>query len=211
MPRGIRATVEFSTSDICPIVALSNETEAVVDAVSANVCSADCTESVTEFSIDADLDPDADLTQVFSNGSIHRYRLAHDGEASCPCERLGRFGCPVARYLAHDGRLTLTFYASDYDRLRAAIAELREAFPGMDIKRFVRSPTGESSPNGVFVDMSKLTDRQLEVLETAHEMGYFERPRRANATEIAAALDIDPSTFSEHLAMAETKLLDDVL
>jgi predicted DNA binding protein len=49
------------------------------------------------------------------------------------------------------------------------------------------------------------------VLETAHEMGYFERPRRANGTEVAAALDIDPSTFSEHLAAAQRKLLRDVL
>lgn len=42
-------------------------------------------------------------------------------------------------------------------------------------------------------------------------MGYFERPRRANATEVADVLDINPSTFSEHLAAAESKLIEDVL
>ena len=63
----------------------------------------------------------------------------------------------------------------------------------------------------VFVDRGKLTDRQHEVLRTAYDMGYFERPRGANATEVAASLDINPSTFTEHLLSAQRKLLGDVL
>jgi len=81
----------------------------------------------------------------------------------------------------------------------------------MNVKRFVRSPVEESSHDHVLVDRGKLTERQLEVLDTAYEMGYFERSRRTNATAVAAALDIDPSTFREHLAAAESKLLEDVL
>jgi predicted DNA binding protein len=42
-------------------------------------------------------------------------------------------------------------------------------------------------------------------------MGYFGRPREANATEVAAELGINPATFSEHLATAQAKLLEDVL
>ncbi len=61
------------------------------------------------------------------------------------------------------------------------------------------------------MDRGRLTARQREVLETAFEMGYFERPRRANATEVAAELGIGPSTFREHVSAAETKLLEDVL
>jgi len=61
------------------------------------------------------------------------------------------------------------------------------------------------------VDLEKLTDRQREVLETAYEMGYYQYPRGANASEVADALDICPSTLAEHLAAAQTKLLDDVL
>lgn len=61
------------------------------------------------------------------------------------------------------------------------------------------------------VDRDKLTDRQLEVIETAYDMGYYEYPRGANASEVAEALDICPSTLAEHLAAAQTKLLEDVL
>ena len=50
-----------------------------------------------------------------------------------------------------------------------------------------------------------------EVLETAHEMGYFEYPKRANAGDVAEAVGISRSTFSEHLGAAQTKLLDAIL
>jgi predicted DNA binding protein len=42
-------------------------------------------------------------------------------------------------------------------------------------------------------------------------MGYFERPRDANASAVADALDISPSTFAEHLATAQRKLLEETL
>ena len=63
----------------------------------------------------------------------------------------------------------------------------------------------------VVLDRARLTDRQREVLQTAHEMGYFEHPRAANATEVAGSLDINRSTFAEHLASAQSKLLDAIL
>lgn len=72
-------------------------------------------------------------------------------------------------------------------------------------------PASEASDTTVAVDRGKLTDRQLEVLETAHAMGYYQYPRGANASEVAEALDICPSTLAEHLAAAQTKLLEDVL
>ncbi|MFB6080273.1 MAG: helix-turn-helix domain-containing protein [Haloferacaceae archaeon] len=211
MPDGIRATVEFAVPDVCPVVALSQAAETTIDSVVANVSPPGCRESVTEFSVDADCDPDADVTPIFSHGSTCRYRLAHDGGRDCPCERLGRFGCPVARYVAREGTLTLVFHAADYEELRDVVADLRERFPEVDIKRFVRSPAGERTEDSAFVDRTKLTARQLDVLETAYEMGYFDRPRRANATEVAAELGVSSSTFGEHLAAAESKILGDVL
>lgn len=213
MPPGIRATVEFASPELCPIVKLSEAAETTIDSVSPNVCPPDCTTGVSEFSVDADHDADlaSALTPVFSHGSTHRYRLTHDEGVNCPCESLGQVGCPVARYVAREGTLTLVFHAADYEQLRNVVADLRERFPGADLKRLVRSPTGERPADSVFVDRGKLTARQLEVLETAYEKGYFERPRRANATEVAAELDITLSTFGEHLAAAEAKLLEDIL
>ncbi|WP_335998818.1 helix-turn-helix domain-containing protein [Halorientalis halophila] len=211
MSSGIRATVTFSTPDICPIVEHATAAGATVDSVVTSVRPSADARSATEFAIDEAVETETDLTPVFSHGSTQRYRLTHEDGVSCPCECLGQFGCPVTRYVAREGRLTVVFHAADYDELQTVVAELRDRFPDVDIKRFVRAPAGESDQDTVLVDRSKLTERQLQVLERAHEMGYFEHPRRANATEIAAELDIDPSTLREHLSAAETKLLGDVL
>lgn len=211
MSFGIRATVEFDSVDVCPIVKHSGVAETTIDSVTQTVCSDGCTECVTEFSSDADDVPTDDFTPTFSHGSTQRYRLTHEGEASCPCEHLGEFGCPVSRYVAEEGTLTTVFHAVDYDRLQAIIGALRDQFPNMGIKRLVRSPRGTHTRDSVLIDRSKLTERQLEVLETAHEMGYFERSRQTNATDIADELDISPSTFREHLAAAESKIFEDVL
>lgn len=207
---GIRATVEFNSSGICPITQLSKSADNPIYTRSTSVCSDGAGCSVTEFLTDAESDEE-DMEPILSYGSTNLYRITHDDGVSCPCECLGVYGCPIERYFAQDGGLTIVFHADGYDQLQEAVGELRERFPDADIKRLVRAPTDEETQDNVFVNRSKLTKRQFEVLETAYEMGYFERPRRANATDIAAELDIDPSTFTEHLAAAQTKLFEDIL
>lgn len=211
MTGGIRATVEFTDPSGCPVTDIAAAADATVDSVSRTACSGDCTDCVTEFAVESEAAPETDLEPVFAHGSMRWYRFHHDEGERCPCECLGQLDCPVARYVADGATLTLVFHAADYDELQTAIGALRESFSGVDIKRFVRAPADDHRADSVLVDRSRLTARQLEVLETAHEMGYFERPRQANGREVADALGIDPSTFSEHLAAAERKLLAEVL
>jgi predicted DNA binding protein len=52
-----------------------------------------------------------------------------------------------------------------------------------------------------------LTDRQREVVEAAYERGFYEVPRDASTADVAAALDLDPSTVAEHLQRAERNLV----
>jgi len=49
----------------------------------------------------------------------------------------------------------------------------------------------------------KLSDKQLEVLETAYRMGYFKVPQEVTAEEMASELDISRSTLSERLRRVE--------
>lgn len=209
MAEGIRATVAFPV-DVCPVASAAARADVQVESVARSAAPADSA-SVTEFSVEADDPPDIDATLVFSHGSTHRYRLTHESAEGCPCTCLGEFDCVVDRYTVRDGALTLVFHAADYDQLQAAVGELRSRFPDVDIRRLVRSSPEGRRRDSVFVDRAKLTARQLEAVETAYRMGYFQRPRRANATEVADALDIDPSTLGEHLAAAQAKLLGDVL
>ncbi|NLV07650.1 DNA-binding protein [Haloarcula rubripromontorii] len=56
-----------------------------------------------------------------------------------------------------------------------------------------------------------LTDRQLEALRTAYEMGYFEIPRRASLDAVAKELDISASSLSERLRRAQTQLIEETV
>jgi predicted DNA binding protein len=207
MVAGIRTTVRFPDATVCPISQFATEADSSIGDVTHSVA-ADGEAPVTEFTAPSDADPPPAFEAVISYGASTRYRLVHD--ADCPCVCLGEFGCPLDRYLAEDGTLTLSFHAPAFDRLQTIVGTLQERFPAVDIKRMVRSPAESDRDDAVFVDRGKLTDRQRETLATAYEMGYFERPREANAGEVAAELDISPTTFAEHLAAAQSKLLGDV-
>jgi hypothetical protein len=55
---------------------------------------------------------------------------------------------------------------------------------------------------------SKLTERQLEVLRTAIDGGFYDWPRAKSGQEIADELDIAQPTFHNHLRTAERKVFE---
>lgn len=59
--------------------------------------------------------------------------------------------------------------------------------------------------------MDPLTDRQQQVMQTAFDMGYYEVPREVSTEDVAAELDLDPSTVAEHLQRAERNALAQLL
>lgn len=56
--------------------------------------------------------------------------------------------------------------------------------------------------------VNQLTDRQREVLEIAHQNGFFAWPRENTGEEIAARLDVSPPTFHRHVRRGTDKLLE---
>lgn len=212
MVLGIRATVKFSAPEGCPIADISKIADSTVDQVSTSVSTPDSKGSVTEYLVDvSNTSNDIEREAIFSYGASKLYRLTHVGENPCPCECLGLYGCPVHRYVAKNGDVTLIFHAESFEQLQNVMADLQDRFQSVDVQRLLQPPI-ETAPNEqMFVNRGKLTNRQLEVLQTAYESGYFERPKRANATEIASELGISQSTFTEHLVTAQRKILDDIL
>lgn len=56
-----------------------------------------------------------------------------------------------------------------------------------------------------------LTDRQRDVVTTAAELGYYDVPRDATVSDVAAELDITDSTVSAHLRKAESAVMREAL
>ncbi len=91
-------------------------------------------------------------------------------------------------------------FVGTQEALSYVVSQYIDAGIPMDL----RAMTDYHGPTGV---LDALTDRQREVVRTAHEMGYYEIPRQVPTEEIAAELDLDQSTVSEHLQRAERNLL----
>ena len=218
MGSGIRAEITVPAADVCPVAAASAETGADSGRVSRSVDPVTGDTVTEEFTLQIDReepptlpDLDVELTEIFAYGSTPVYRFSRERGRGCPCECIEAHHCPIVDVRARGERLSLVFHAPDMETLQAAIGSLREEFPGLDVNRLLRSQGETPDENLAFVDRSSLTARQLEVLETATRMGYFEHPKGANAGEVADELDITTSTFTEHLSAGQRKLLDAIL
>jgi predicted DNA binding protein len=212
MTAPIRAEIEASGPGCCPVARASADAGASISHV-ARSTAANPDEVVTEeFAIDDDAPtlPREDFETVLEFDSRDVYRFERGQNRGCVCECIERYGCPVSDVHARDGRLCVSFYAADVETVQDVVADLQDWFEDISLRQLTQS--GERDEQDfVFVDRERLTARQREVLETSVEMGYFDHPKGANGAEVAAELGISPATFSEHLAVAQRKLLDSVL
>jgi hypothetical protein len=227
MSDGIRAEIRVDGPTGCPATRLVDRTGTTAEDVTRAV-SANGERVVEEFLL---ADPvgvdvpgpddacdhgdqtagDGEFQLVFDYGDHATYRFERDRDVACPCEVVEAHDCPPTDVAIRDDGVHVAFHVPDMPSLQALVAALRDRFPSLDVKRLLRSTGEAGAHNLVFVDRGQLTDRQQEVLETAHEMGYFAHPKGANAGEVATELGITRSTFSEHLAAAQSKLMNAIL
>jgi predicted DNA binding protein len=204
---GVRAELAVHAPGGCPVAELSKDAEGALTEVT---WSTERNGEVTEQFQAPDAELDAE--PVFDYASERVYQLTRDAEATCLCEIIHEHETPLTDVFARDGTLHVTVHVDEVERLRTLVRNLQDQFGSVSIEYLVegrREGTDESDV--VTVDRGLLTDRQREVLQTAHEMGYFDYPRESNATTVAESLDIEPSTFSEHLAATQSKLLGELI
>jgi predicted DNA binding protein len=205
---GIRTELTFDQYTSCPVARASTDLERPVTDITWT--DADGDEVTEQFTAD-ELDDTDEFEEVFDYGQRTVYEFDREVEDNCVCEHIQESLGPVTSVHARNGALHVTIHAPDMDHLRELISDLRESFGDVSMEYLVQSRDGDDDPELVPVDLQRLTDRQREVLHTAYEMGYFEYPGEANASEVAEELGIAPSTFAEHLSAAQSKMFDELL
>jgi predicted DNA binding protein len=93
----------------------------------------------------------------------------------------------------------------DDDSLRRYVKLLKEIIGKVGKMSFTRSAYQRHDI------LSVLTDKQREVLVTAHRFGYYDYPRRMNSERLSERVDVSRSTMVEHLRKAEGRLLREIL
>jgi hypothetical protein len=205
---GVRAEVRITGQSVCRVVDASEAGDVVSVSRSATPTADDVT---VEFTVDSESIP-VDAKEVFSydGKTIYRYERPAGSDPACACELIECNGYPVRHAEVDTGAVVLSFVARDIESLREVVTVLKDRYD-VSLECLTRSTVADGETDRVFVDRAVLTDRQREVLETALEMGYFEHPKRANATEVAERLGINGSTFAEHVSAAQSKLLESIL
>lgn len=107
------------------------------------------------------------------------------------------------------GPLQAVLEVPDHDSLRALMSTLNESELSVTTKTITQSQLSEQTT--AEIDLDVLTDKQRETLELALQMGYYERPRNANLTDLSEELDISKSAVSQRLRTAEIKLIKTAL
>ena len=98
-----------------------------------------------------------------------------------------------------DGAVHAT-WVGESDVLQATIASMPEV-----VEVEIEAVGGLTGGNGSILET--LSVRQREALEAALEVGYYDRPRAATHEDVARAMECAPSTASEHLLKAESKVV----
>jgi len=210
MTAGLRLQLEVETPHNCVVGNVSRETETRIDWITQSTTTAG-SKSV-EFALPTETVPGGDeFDTVFQRSGDTLYRTSCNVRRDCPCRCIEELGHPISDIKAHEGMLHVTFHVPNSSKAEQVVRELREQFEHVTLQCVSwarKTPKGNAI---ALVDQARFTDRQHEVLQTAYEMGYFEYPRTANARDVADELAIDPSTFAEHLAAAQSKLMDAIV
>jgi len=208
------ATVEFTISDRChPLVALSAalpdesklHTTTVIPRTDRELLYVTTVDGATE----ADLSAAAEATEAIV--SVEAYRT--DEAVTCgiiahtpaPEPRLVDAGASLSRTVVEHGQAHITAAVGAETTVQECVEALSELCGEESVSTLWTTPDQSASETAA---VDALTDRQRQVLELAIEAGYFERPRHNNTGELAAALDISRSTFTQHLRAAQRKLFE---
>ncbi len=149
-----------------------------------------------------------DAESIFTADDQSVYRLTDIDADDCPCRLIESLGYPIAdaSVTSQPTQLLITLLLPSPRPIVEIIDVLESRGVSVHLECLVRSmPDDDES---IVIDTGRLTDRQREVLEVAHRMGYFSYPRQNDASTVAEELGIVRSTFTEHLAAAQRRLFE---
>ena len=133
------------------------------------------------------------------------YRLVFDEPSVVTT--LADYGAAVTELSTVGGTGRLVAEVSRGNDIRSVVEAVQSAYPDLTLVA-QREQERNAATDAEFRATleAALTDRQLEAAQTAYFAGFFEWPRESSGEDVATAMDISQSTFTQHLRAAERKL-----
>lgn len=151
-------------------------------------------------------DPAVSAVEHVGRSGTDRFEVTVDGEPLLTrlVEEAATLGGITAT--ADDTRLQIALPVNA--DVREVIEALRADYSGVYLLSRTERPQEFLDEQSFRATLERrLTDRQLEALNTAFLGGYFDWPREHTSEEIADLLGVSQPTFNHHLRIAERKLL----
>nr|WP_304449846.1 bacterio-opsin activator domain-containing protein [Halomarina sp. PSRA2] len=136
-----------------------------------------------------------------ASGGVVRLRIAQPFLAL----ELADHGAVLQRVVAEDTGTTLRIDVPESVDVRHITQLVSNSVDGVELRS--KRTLDRSSTRDLYSRfLEQVTDRQLEVLQTAYYSGFFESPRDSTGEDVAAALDISPAAFYRHARTVQRKL-----
>lgn len=119
---------------------------------------------------------------------------------------LAGFGGVTRTIRGEAGSVTITVEFAPRTDVRAALDAVSDDWPTARMTKRQRRPTTLDALSPA----DTLTQRQEDALRAATLLGFFDRPQRARAEDVAEALGVSRSTALQHIRRAEAKVFEDL-
>lgn len=132
--------------------------------------------------------------------------LATRVQAPTVASVFAEFGGVTRSIRAEAGSVEITAEFAPRTDVRAALEAVSEDWPTVHMTK--RQKRGAAP--GSFSPVASLTQRQETALRAATLLGFFDRPQRARAEDVAETLGVSRSTALQHIRRAEDKIFEDL-
>lgn len=119
---------------------------------------------------------------------------------------LAEFGGITRSIKAEAGSVTVTAEFAPGTDVRAALNAVSDEWATARMTKRQQQPTALDTHSPA----DSLTPRQTDVLRAATRLGFFERPQRARAEDVAEALGVSRSTALQHIRRGELKIFEEL-
>jgi len=125
----------------------------------------------------------------------------------CPGAVFQKYGC-IPRFIeVGTGSFIMETYLPDSDAVSALVSDLRDRCSRVKI-RSLTSTDQQNYTEPCTIDLTPLTPKQREAIDTAQQMGYYEPCSDVELGEVATELGISSSALSQRLQRGEANVID---